>query len=54
MKHDSDRPDAAQGKKAYKAPVLQKYGNVRAMTHSTGMLTFDDSSGMITGNTKTA
>ena len=50
--HDNSELDKTRSKKPYRSPVIQVYGNVRTMTHATGMATMLD--GMATGNTKTA
>lgn len=49
---DKRGPDSSQTRKSYRSPVLQAYGNIRALTHSVSMNNMLD--GMATGNTKTS
>ena len=49
---DKNELDKRSSKKTYRTPVVQIYGNIRALTNSVAMNNMND--GMTTGNTRTS
>jgi len=50
--HEKNELDKPKTKKTYRSPVVQIYGNIRALTNSVSMNNMND--GMGTGNTRTS
>jgi hypothetical protein len=50
--HDKNETGKGQFKKTYRSPVIQIYGNIRALTNSAAKTNMND--GMLTGNTRTS